>query len=612
MADLALALPTARRTTATAKVREWVPAVCTAAAAVLWIVTVRRTDFAAMRPLGLVTILGPSYFLGLAVISVGLAVELVRGRPREAWLCTLVVALVVYLFGTPCAVEPVAALTSAWVHAGFVRYVFLHGNVLNGFTAEFSWPGTFSMFALLVGFTGKTTAIPLLRWFPLGIELAYLPALVAIARASGVSKRVGWLGIAIFYGTDWIYQDYFSPQAVNFLMYLVVVAVVLTCWRPLATAAAGTAPALRARFGSLRDAVRPRRLLGYESVAVWSPGTVLATFFVVVLISLATAMSHQLTPYAIVLALVACLVTRRLGRPELPAIAFLLAVGWLSLGASNYWLGHLSQIFGNIFQIGSTLSGNVSSRVTGSASHRLVVDARILLTLALFGLAAVGAVRRATASRTLELLTVAPFLVLAGQSYGGEGLLRVALLSGPFASLLVASAVLPRRTGAIRPIVRPFRLGRHGRALLALAITVGLLGAATTMTVVRGGNDYYESFAAGELDAVNLTYLHVHAGQTVGLVAPYAPIGQWAVGSVRAYAVAGAGTVPTLRQMRRNLLHVRPSYVILSRAQGNWGEVLGGLPTGWQHQLALFLVANGYVVFGRTPTAVVLYTAHGF
>jgi len=40
--------------------------------------------------------------------------------------------------------------------------------------------------------------------------------------------------------------------------------------------------------------------------------------------------------------------------------------------------------------------------------------------------------------------------------------------------------------------------------------------------------------------------------------------------------------------------------------------VLGGLPTGWQHQLALFLVANGYVVFGRTPTAVVLYTAHGF
>ena len=40
------------------------------------------------------------------------------------------------------------------------------------------------------------------------------------------------------------------------------------------------------------------------------------------------------------------------------------------------------------------------------------------------------AARRATDSRTLEVLPVVPFFVLAGQSYGGEGLLRVALLSG--------------------------------------------------------------------------------------------------------------------------------------------------------------------------------------
>ena len=50
------------------------------------------------------------------------------------------------------------------------------------------------------------------------------------------------------------------------------------------------------------------------------------------------------------------------------------------------------------------------------------------------------------------------------------------------------------------------------------------------MTRVRGGNDYYETFTTGELSAVNFAYLHVQPAQTIGLVAPYEPIGQWSVG----------------------------------------------------------------------------------
>ena len=38
------------------------------------------------------------------------------------------------------------------------------------------------------------------------------------------------------------------------------------------------------------------------------------------LICLALAMSHELTPYALILSLGACLATRRLGRPELIVI----------------------------------------------------------------------------------------------------------------------------------------------------------------------------------------------------------------------------------------------------------------------------------------------------
>jgi hypothetical protein len=610
LADVALTVATPRRTTAPSRSGGWASVACVVAAAALWVVTVRRSDYADMQPLGLVTILGPTYFLGLAILSAGFAFELVRGRPRELRLVTLVVALVVYLFGTPSAVEPVAALTSSWGHAGFVNYVALHGHALNGFDAEFSWPGTFSAFAIVAAFMGKANVLILLRWFPLGIELAYLAPLVAITRASGVSRRVGWLGIAIFYGTDWIYQDYFSPQAVNYLFYLCVVAVVLTCWRPVTQAIERRRPALRERLRATREALRMRRLRGEEATTTWPSTLVLGACGMLVLLFVASAMSHQLTPYAIVLALLACLLTRRLGRPELPVIAFLLAVGWLSLGASNYWLGHLSQIFGSIFQFATTVKGNVGNRVTGSSSHRLIVDVRILLTAALFGFAAIGAARRATATRTLEVLAVAPFFVLAGQSYGGEGLLRVALLSGPFAGLLAASALLPGRQGALRPILPPWRPRRFGRVLLAGAIGVGLLGATATMTVVRGGNDYYETFAPGELAAVTYAYLQVANGKTIGLVAPYEPIGQWRVDTVHAYAVAAGNVTPTLAQVKRTLLVQKPQWIVLGQAQEHWGEVLGGYKVGWMAELEHYLIHNGhYIRRFSNATAVALFNA---
>ena len=189
------------------------------------------------------------------------------------------------------------------------------------------------------------------------------------------------------------------------------------------------------------------------------------------------------------------------------AIAFLLAVGWLSLGASNYWLGHLSQIFGGIFQFGSTATANVSSRVVGSASHRLIVDVRILLTLGLFFLAGIGALRRAASSRTLELLTVVPFFVLAGQSYGGEGLLRVAFLVGPFASLLAAAAILPSRIGldpAVRALAAPRAARPHaahgGRGRWSSSAPPRHVGRPRRQRLLR---DVHESASCS---AVNFTY----------------------------------------------------------------------------------------------------------
>lgn len=615
MDELAVGVTTVRSKVGAALDAGGAVAVLALASLALWIVAVRHAVFAHMGQLGLVTVLGRTFFIGLALAVLAFAIELLREQLREGRLIALAVLLVVFLFGTACAIEPVASLTSSWVHAGYVQYVYAHGQPLENYNAEFSWPGAFSLGAVVISFMGQSNAIDLLRWFPVVIELLYLAPLLAIARASGVNRRSQWLGIALFYASNWIYQDYFSPQALNFLFFLVVVALVLTGWAPARRAAAPRVERFRDRLGAWRGALSMRRLRGEDAATTWTVRQVLGSLAVLSLLFLASALSHQLTPYAIFLALIACLLSRRLGRPELIGVVFCLAVGWLSLGASNFWFGHLGLVFGSLGQLTNSFTQNVSQRVTGAASHRVIVDVRILLTGALFALAMLGAARRGATSRTLELLVCAPFVLFAVQNYGGEGLLRVVLLSGPFAALLAASAIFPSRDGPIPPILPDLRLRGHPRLILGAVAGIVLFSFAVTTTVVRGGNDAYESFSSGELSAVNYVYANIPAGKTVGIVAPYLPFGQERVGTVNTYTAAGASTTtPTFPKMQAGLLAARASYVVLNAAQNQWGLIIAGYPPGWQRTLERGLVQIGYrVVAGTWPAteATVLHLANG-
>jgi hypothetical protein len=570
-----------------------------------------------MGPLGLVTVLPWAYFVGLAALVVGFVVELLRTPLRSNRLIFLVLGLIVMMFGTASAVEPVARLEDSYLLAGFVEYIFQHGHVLLNYDARFSWPGAFSLGAVLVAFAGKTNALDFIRWFPLIIEILYLPPLLVIAKCSDVGRRAGWLGVALFYASNWIDQDYFSPQALNFLFYLVVVATVLACWKPARRRLRERAPggfrgritALRGRIADSRSSLTRVRLAGRDATAIYSSRVTLGLFVMLGLLVFASAISHQLTPYAIIVALGVCLISRRLGRPELVLLAIVFTVGWLSLGATNYWLGHLSAIFGSFGQVSSTFGSNVTNRITGSASHLLVVDARILLIAGLFVFVGVGSLRRASDSRTLELLSLAPFLLLLAQNYGGEGLLRVVLYGLPFTTLLAASAVLPRRFASVRPLLPNLRFGRHTRTLLRLVVIPFLLALALVTVVVRGGNDAYEAYSAGELAAVDYAYGHVHSGQTIGIVTSYLPIGQRDVGSVQLFVASEVGGTPTLHYDQKELLGAHTPLIILSQSQEAWGELLESYPKGWEAKLEGVLLSHGYRVAAHWQTATVLATS---
>jgi hypothetical protein len=571
---------------------------------VMWIISVYQANFLQMGQLGLVSVLGWPYFAGLVLVIAALAIELLRIRLVTTRVLVLISFFIVIIFGTASAIEPIAGLTTTWRIAGFAHYILQNGHVLNNFDARFSWPGAFSLAALVTAFAGKASALSFLRWFPLAIELLYLAPLLVISRFSGVGRRAGLLGVVLFYATNWIYQDYFSPQALDFLFMLVVLAAVFAIWQPK-TRSGSQFFGPRERWRQSRAIFTRSRVEGLDSITYVNGSTTLGVLGLLGLICFATAMSHQLTPYALILALLACLFTRRLGRPELAVVAAILAVSWLSLGASNYWIGHLSAVFGSLFAFGSTFSANVTSRVTGSASHLLIVHMLILLTAVTYLLAAVGVLRRATDSRALEALAAAPFLLIALQNYQGEGLIRVVLFGLPFVSLLTASAILPSRTGTIRPFLPKFPLFRHGRAALRVVVFVVVLALALATVVVRGGNDAFEAFSNGELYAVNYAYNHVHAGQTIGAVSPNLPYGQRNIESVPVFTAAGGGT-PPVSSDRRALLRARPIYIILSQSQEAWGELVAGYTKGWELSLEASLLNNGYHIVASWQTATVL------
>src|SRR5262249_20653985 len=52
-----------------------------------------------------------------------------------------------------------------------------------------------------------------------------------VSRTASNDKRVAWFATWIFFSTSWVGQDYFAPQAINFLFFLGFMAIALRYFR---------------------------------------------------------------------------------------------------------------------------------------------------------------------------------------------------------------------------------------------------------------------------------------------------------------------------------------------------------------------------------------------
>jgi len=431
----------------------------------LWAYGVSRTNATALGPYGLPPVLPTAFWAGVVLIVVSAAVELGRDHPSGWRMCLHAVALAVMLYGTAPLVYSQGRYSWLYKTIGPVQYINANGRLNTQIDIYQNWPGFFALAAWFGKVAGVASPLAYAKWAQLTFELAALPLLYLAYDALSLTSRQRWLGLLLYTGTNWIGQDYFSPQALGTVLSLGIMAIALRwfyignspvrIWLPWTRSARR---ADRARSGPAASRARYPALLGFA---------LLLMYFVL-------SFEHELSPYILAVQL-GILAVLGLLRPRwLPILFAAIAVGYLvphfSFVNSQYGLlNSVGQFFSNArppaFQATSV-----------PAAQRLILHSQEALSLGMWCLALAGALLCRRSGRTvltLALLAFSPFLTLVLLAYGQEGVLRVYLFSLPWTAALAAMALAPFPAAMGKPKT-------NGAAKPAQAL-------ATTLWVPRSG-----------------------------------------------------------------------------------------------------------------------------
>jgi hypothetical protein len=592
----------------------WWPAAAVGALAVaglaLFFAGLRGVDVSRMNGLGLISVLPAGSIAGLALLALAFMLGLALPRAHPAGLGAALAGLVICLDGVTAFVESEPRFATAYQIAGFVEYVSKTGHTAPDLAAYFSWPGLFALVAFLEGAAGTHDLLPLLRVWPVLIDLLCLVPLFLIMRNLRVSWRARWLAGFLFAVGNWVGQDYFSPQAFSYLLYLVFLAILVN-W--FTDPGRSRAPRI---FVDTRLARLHRRLFGIVRPGELQPrpaSTGQRAFLLAMLIGIFTVstVSHQLTPFFMVGAATALVLIRRCTLPGLPVLAGVTLVGYVSFAAVDYWSGHMSNIFGAVGDLASNLTSSVGGRITGSSpTHVLALHARVGLAAVIVGLAVLGLLRRRRRGfddRVLLALLCVPVLAIGLQSYGGEMALRIYLFLLPAACVLGACFFFPDpRSG---------RLSWRWQPVLAACALV----LPVTFILARYGNEAFEQVPAGELTASNWVYAHDARGVRLMWLSPEpttdnTPEMPWSYQDLIKvdYLPELAPRNPvSVRGLVTDLRDSGPgTYLIATQTQIADLQQTASYPSGWGQRFTARMTAARGVRVAYADKSAVIYTLH--
>jgi len=559
-----------------------------AASGCVWWISIRSVDPAAMGDTGFLGVLPVTFYAAVAVLTASFCIH-VRRPSHAAVLFLHLVMLIIALHGLASVIEPVPRLSATWRHVGIVHY--LEGHALSPpLDAYFSWPGFFSLFASIEPIMGRSATVELARWFPIVIDVAYLAPLLTIFSTFTNDRRLVWLASWLFVLGNWVGQDYFSPQAISLLLYLIVIAVLLRSFRRVHNPT--TPDPWIDRLTSAIHADEPIVTLPRDPVRIRIV-SITAAFVA----SAAIVASHQLTPFMLLVGVGLLVVAQRITVRAMAILVAVMCAGWLLFMALPYLRGHLAALLTNVGDLGRNVDTGLVQRVGGSVGHVFVAEVRIAVTASFWLLALVGMVKRTirgSADIACWLLGIAPFAMIPLQPYGGEILLRAALFSLPFVSFLAAGCLLPVaetpriRTGGVRTA-----LAWPRQILVAIVCFLLAIG----LVIGKYGNEVSERFDRAEVDAVSAMYHLGGPNEVLISLTPSVPWKfehyDWTYETMTEDSTFGAMTTsqPSPASAARFLTSIvqqhgaTVGWVVVTRGEMEYARLLGLAPAGWMEAL---------------------------
>ncbi|MER6310494.1 glycosyltransferase family 2 protein [Streptomyces sp. NPDC001657] len=555
------------------------------AALLLWLFSLRGVDLAAMSDLGLVQVLPVTYWAGLVLLGLGFCAALSDRRTRAPHHAGYVLALITFLHATPLVLYPELRYSWAWKHVA-VTDVLLDTGTLPTAAGRLSvyarWPGFFWANDLFVSHLGLKSPGSYASWFPLLINVALVVPLLALYRSFTRSRRLVWGGAFLFFGCSWVGQDYFSPQAFAFLLYVCVIAAVV------------------------HRLPRPGRPRAGPPPLGWAVLVLLAIVTIVV--------SHPLTPVMLVGSLLLLSLPRRNRRVALPVllVALTLTLAWDMTAARPFLEENLNDLISGL----TTPESNAGSGLLGlsgaTSGQVMVAWADRILSAVVFLFAALAVLVRPSLRRTaLPWLAVAPLPWAVANSYGGEMIFRVYLFALPATAFGAAALLLP-------PLLSPSRgrgLRRALRRVRAAAVPVVLVALFGALSLAYFGKENVNYFTTSETSAAKWLATHAPEGSLIVGASdnfPYA-YHDYEYHDRLWLSEAAPGDQWQVRRDPAAELHVltgsgppRPVYLILNRAQEAQVTATGALPPGTLAHLRSALAhRSDYPVIHRTADAVI-------
>lgn len=476
----------------------------------LWALSLPVIEVARITDYGLVSALPWTFYAALGLVTMSFCVAVFNSRTSTALLAAHVVVLIVILHATLPLVYESPRYAYVYKHIGVVDYLLRHGGFDRSVDIYHNWPGFFVLGALFTELAGFSKATSYVAWSQPFFNLLSLAALVFIFQALTLDRRLIWLSCWFFFATNWIGQDYFSPQAVTFFGYLVTIGLCLKWLR--ITSASPTAR--REPWQLVRPLVKAYRWIVDQRARESSTTVVpsrdqrVVALAIALVVFMGIVISHQLTPWMTIAGVTSLVVFRRCRPRTLPVVMILLAVGWMMLA---YPFLTRVQVFESAGDLGQNVQ-LVDLSNLGEGRVFVAVTSRAL-TIGMWLLGGWGMLRRLRHGYwdlAGGLLALSPLPTVVAESYGGEILLRVFLFSLPWMAFFAAAGFCTRRD-----------LAGSWKRVTAVFVTSNLLLGSLLITYY--GLERANLMRLGEVEAAQYFYHTIPPGSFLMLVAANFP-----------------------------------------------------------------------------------------